>query len=205
MLWRKLNALIYPTRVPAISDSILNEGIQLSGQSLADAFNSVFAHQSNDSNDQSVQQQVRGEHFIGNSSPGSLFFAPVNCAEVFSYLHSMKNSKTKDADGIQTGPVKYVLDIITPVVTHIYNLILSSGVFPKMMQIARVVPIYKNGDKNNLNNYRPISVLPVFSKVIEKIMHSRIISYLNKYNLLQNFQHGFRKHRSTETALATQK
>lgn len=88
--------------------------------------------------------------------------------EVFSFISSVKSSKSQDTDGIQIGPVKHVLDIICPVLTHNYNLILSSGQFPKDMQIARVQPVFKKGDKNLLGNYRPISILPVFSKGIEK-------------------------------------
>ena len=82
---------------------------------------------------------------------------------------------------------------------------LTTGVFPSRMQIAKVSVIYKSGEKNNLSNYRPVSVLPIFSKGLEKVINNRIENFSKKHNLLTDCQHGFRKRRSTETALLVQK
>lgn len=73
------------------------------------------------------------------------------------------------------------------------------------MQIAKVSVIYKSGDKNKLSNYRPVSVLPIFSKGLEKVINIRIENFSKKHNLLTDSQRGFRKRRSTETALLVQK
>lgn len=86
-----------------------------------------------------------------------------------------------------------------------YNLVLESGCFPKQMQIAKVVAIYKGGDKNNLKNLRPISILPVWSKGIEQIMHMRLYAFLMKRSLIAPAQYRFLKGKSTELALLTQK
>ena len=69
------------------------------------------------------------------------------------------------------------------------------------MKLVRVVPLYKSGDKNLLSNYRPVSVLPVFSKFLEKAVYNRLIRYLDKYEILYNNQLGFRKKHSTSLAL----
>ena len=69
------------------------------------------------------------------------------------------------------------------------------------MKLVRVVPLYKSGDKNLLSNYRPVSVLPVFSKFLEKAVYNRLIRYLDTYEILYNNQHGFRKKHSTSLAL----
>lgn len=118
---------------------------------------------------------------------------------------STKNSKCSDIDGLQIQPVKYVINIISPILEHIVNCIFAEGVFPKKLQLAKVAVIFKDGDTNSFTNYRPISILPVFSKCVEKLILIRITNFSDKHNLITECQFGFRKGRSTETALLTQK
>jgi hypothetical protein len=86
---------------------------------------------------------------------------------------------------------------------HLVNLSLSEGIFPDELKLARVAPIYKSGDPKLINNYRPISVLPFFSKIFEKIIYSRLITFINKHNLIYRYQFGFRHQYSTLLALVT--
>lgn len=135
-----------------------------------------------------------------------LFFHPTNNVhEVTSIFQGLRNSRSQEADELQIKPIKYVIDLLAPILTHIYNLSLTTGVFPSRMQVAKVTVIYKNGDKNNFGNCRPVSVLPIFSKGIEKIINARIENFSKKHNLLTDCQHGFRKGQSTQTALLVQK
>ena len=93
------------------------------------------------------------------------------------------------------------IDYLTEPLLHIINLSLSKGVFPTELKIAKVLPLYKGNEKNILKNYRPISLLPVLSKIFEKVMYNRLISFLNINDLLYKLQFGFRKKHSTNTAL----
>ena len=77
-----------------------------------------------------------------------------------------------------------------------------SGVFPDMFKIAKVVPIFKGGDHSKLVNYRPVSVLPAVSKILERLMYNRIVQFVDKYSLLSKWQFGFRSHKSTQDAIA---
>lgn len=132
---------------------------------------------------------------------------PKSCHSVRSKdrIFSLNNSGSCDKDGIKVKPVKYVMDVIAPSLTHIFNLCLANGVFPQQMQIARVAVVYKKGDKNDFANYRPLSILPVFSKGLEKVILTRMNNFCSKHNILTPSQFGFRKHRSTELALLEQK
>ena len=79
---------------------------------------------------------------------------------------------------------------------------MNAGIFPDKLKIAKVIPIHKTGSTENVNNYRPISVLPIFSKIFEKCLYNRLLNFLNQCNILSNSQYGFRPGHSTSSALA---
>ena len=87
-------------------------------------------------------------------------------------------------------------NFIVPI-THVMNLSIINGVVPNELKVAKVVPIYKSGDRRLINNYRPVSVLPCFSKILEKLMYNRISNFIHKHSLLNEYQFGFRQKRST--------
>lgn len=182
-------------------DTIFHNGENVTGNRLANVFNDFFVNQF-------LQSRVhKNPSFPASylSNPHSVFLCPTTEQQVMSTIINMKNSTACDVDDMQIKPVKYVADIIAIPLAHVFNLILSTGSFPKKMQTAKVILIFKGGDKNLPKNYRPISILPVFSKVIEKLIHARLSDFLTKHSLLHGFQHGFHKHCSTETALLKQK
>jgi len=98
--------------------------------------------------------------------------------------------KTKDSygyDGISTRILKISAPYVVSPLTYITNKILSSGLFPDRLKYSEVKPLYKNGDASDLSNYRPISLLISFSKVIEKILHKRLYDFFDQQkNLLKS-------------------
>ena len=97
--------------------------------------------------------------------------------------------------------IKHSVSFLLVPLTHIFNLSLKTGIFPEEMKKAKVIPFHKSGDRTNINNYRPISILLSFSKILEKIIARRLVNYLEKYNFLSSSQHGYRCNHSTESAL----
>ena len=97
--------------------------------------------------------------------------------------------------------LKQVIPNIVKPLTYICNKSFLEGCFPDSMKISRIVPIFKAGDKNTLDNYRPISILPQFSKVLEKLFQNRLLNFVEKNNVLNDNQYGFRRNRSTTIAL----
>ena len=97
--------------------------------------------------------------------------------------------------------VKNVIECIARPLTHICNQSLQTGVFPNNMKTAKVILIHKTGDKHVLSNYRPISLLPQFSKILEKIFYTRINEFITKHNILYEQQYGFRAKRTTSFAI----
>ena len=85
--------------------------------------------------------------------------------------------------------------------THIMNMSILHGVFPSELKIAKVIPLFKAGDKMVMSNYRPVSVLPLFSKILERLMYTRLLKFINENGLLYKFQFGFRESHSPNLAI----
>ena len=90
--------------------------------------------------------------------------------------------------------------IVEPI-THIINLSITNGSVPDKKKLARVIPVFKCNDQTQLSNHRPTSVLPPFSKILERVIYNRMVHYLDNYNILCYKQFGFRKGYSTSMAL----
>lgn len=114
---------------------------------------------------------------------------------------SMKSSHTAGVDGICSKILKAIVNEIVEPLVYSFSLSLLCGVVPKMTKVARIIPVFKSGDKNNMHNYRPISILPTLSKVLEKIVYCRLSDYLDELNILVTSQYGFRKKRTTCMAI----
>ena len=97
--------------------------------------------------------------------------------------------------------IKQFINILAEPLSHIFNLSFTSGIFPDDMKIARVLPLFKAGDRAIFTNYRPVSSLPGFSKFLKKVMYNRLMAYLEKCMILRDNQYGFRKNHSTSLAL----
>ena len=124
-----------------------------------------------------------------------------NVEEVTAIIKQLHNKTSTDAYDINIRMIKETVDIIAPILTKFYNKCLNIGIFPDSLKIAKVHPIFKKGDATVTTNYRPISVLPILSKMLEKIILRRIEEYLEEWNYITDSQHGFRQNHSTTTAL----
>ena len=127
-------------------------------------------------------------------------FKTVSRYEVKQQLKSIKRNKATGLDDLPPGLIKDSAELISAPLAHLINLSLKTGIFPTDWKTAKVIPTHKSGAHSNPDNYRPISVLPVISKVIEKVIHHQLIIFLDKNHLLTNFQFGFRPKLSTEYA-----
>jgi len=133
----------------------------------------------------------------------NLFSVKINSKEILNIIQHFKDNVACGFDKISVKILKNIAPHIINPLTHVFNLSLEVGVFPDKLKIAIIKPLHKGGDKENMNNYRPISMLSRFSKIFEKIIKARLIDYLEKNNFLSKNQYGFRPNRSTEDALYT--
>ena len=121
--------------------------------------------------------------------------------DVLSYIGSLKNKTSCGFDEISPQILKLSAPFIADSITYLLNLCLSKNYFPDEFKYAKIIPLHKKGDVSDINNYRPISLLPVISKVLEHHIHIHLTTFIEKYQLLNENQSGFRKHHSCETTL----
>ena len=126
---------------------------------------------------------------------------PIHPDEVSEIIKGLKNSKSTGTDFISTWIVKLVSKDILPALTHIINLSISKSEFPLLWKLAKVVPLLKKGDPLIAKNYRPVALLPIFSKILEKAVFQQLVEYLDQNNLLSPDHHGSRQGHNTATAL----
>jgi hypothetical protein len=146
------------------------------------------------------QSPIDPTSFIANTSNDSIVITPTEPTEILNILRDIKTI-AEGWDGLSSKTIKSVYPLICHPLTHIVNLLISQGVVPSELKKAIIHPIFKKDDPRKLTNYRPISILPLFSKVIEKVMYKRIYHFLTQRNLLYDYQFGFRQKYNTNLAL----
>lgn len=139
---------------------------------------------------------------VSNDSP-SFRPQPIHPDTLILTIKHLNNTKSFGSDYISLNFIKDSLPIITFYLTTIINTSINTGIFPAAWKHAVVTPLHKKGDMENTSNYRPISLLPIFSKILEKIIANQLTLFLENNHLLTDNQHGFRPKLSTTTALTT--
>ena len=133
----------------------------------------------------------------------SRFLADITPIEVLNIFESLKTKFSLDTYGLNHYYLKKICPVLLPVLTKLFQKCLDRQVFPDSFKIAKVKPLFKEGNDLDPSNYRPISLLPVVGKIFERVIYNRMNQYLTKYQILQNCQFGFRSKRSTIDALIT--
>ena len=164
-------------------------------ENMANAFNKYFANIC--TTIQAPNDNVISHTSYLNTSVHSTFnFKTINNATTLQYLSNLTNSYSCGHDNINNTLLKSISNEINSCITLIINQSIFTGSYPENLKLAKVIPIFKKKDKLEINNYRPISVLPVISKVFENVMHTQLLEYFTENNLLSSQQYGFRPNRS---------
>ncbi len=185
------NKSTFPQEFKIIGQTVTNK------EDIAQEFNSYFATIGKITG-QNVPQSIHHySEYLVNPVPNSIFLEPINQQSVIEIVQKLNPKTSSGHDEIPTKVIKESINNFIDPITHILNLSLNTGVIPRQLKEAKVIPIYKASDPSLLQNYRPISLLPAFSKIFEKMIYNKIISFLNCQNILYKHQYGFRSKHST--------
>ena len=192
----KVNANVHKVTHINVDNSQVTEPDQI-----ANSFNKQFINKPLELSTAQQNNISSPSHFIENHfNENSFFVAPTTPEEVLKIIHSLKNSGAYDIYDLSTHIIKSIAKHIAAPISQIFNCSILEGVFPSKLKSSKVVPIYKNSDTHDLNNYRPISILPITSKIFEKLFLIRLQQFLLQFKIISDTQHGFRKNHSTTTA-----
>ena len=168
---------------------------------MADHFNNFFVNIGSDLSKKIPPSSKKPQEFLKGNYRSSMFLLPTTAEEIIDIIGNLKNSKSSGHDNIPVSLIKSCSSLLAPILAHINNQSFTDGIFLDALKVARVVPIFKGGDAECISNYRSISILPVFSKISEKIMYKRLEKYLTNNLILHQNQFGFQSKLSTTMAL----
>ena len=129
--------------------------------------------------------------YLKQPTKNSMFLTPTNPTEIYNTINNLNSSKAMDIYDIPVKLLKLGNDFISVQLANIFNHSFDNGIFPDKLKCAYVIPIHKADSKLDINKYRPISILPAISKILEKIMANRLLAFLDKNNTIFEHQFGF--------------
>ena len=200
--WNLLNSVIkYSPKNDDIA-YLTVDGIQIENNTqMANKLNEYFTNIGDKLSSQIPPTTNNFNNYLKGNYANSISLYPVDAWEIVSIVDNLQNKCSRGYDNIPVNIMKQsIINIATPL-SDIINLSMCTGIFPDSLKIAKVRPIFKGGDKDALCNYRPISVLPSFSKIFEKVIYKRLMEYISSKSILNNNQYGFRKNHSTYMAI----
>ena len=200
--WKVLNEMRHKRKSVSFPNYIeINQQLITDRRIIVNKFNHYFVNIAQNLNNSKPESDFKDyKRFLKNRVHETMFFSEIESNEIDDIIGDLNPNKSSD---MSPRVLKLFRQYISPTMANLLNRCMYSGTFPDVLKIARVIPLYKSGDRNNIGNYRPISLLPVFSKIFEKLIHKRVLAFLDKHSVLYNKQFGFRKRHSTIHALNT--
>ena len=199
-VWTIIKHVINKRRNAKTSDKFIqNNKIITDPKEIANGFNDYFVNIGPGLASKINTSATSYQSYLPESFNSSFFLQPTCENEIKKLICQLKEGAAGN-DGISPKYLKCVSEVIAYPLTRIANLSFE-GVFPEELKCANVIPLYKAQDPMLFNNYRPISLLSVFSKIIERLMYNRLVEFLNKNNFFNKYQFGFRNNHSTVMAL----
>jgi hypothetical protein len=197
LLERKQKDTNYP-------DSFEVKGSRVSSEEcIANEFNEFFRNIGDSLAKEIEVSKINFQDYLEkNEKPrGGFGFKRISETDIEKIVKKMKGKTSSSFDGMSNKLLKAIIHNLIKPITSLINLSLQTGYIPPAWKCAKIIPLFKSGNKENMSNYRPISLLPTLSKVIEKVVYHQLINYLEANSILYNQQFGFRKGRTTEDAL----
>ena len=202
-IWKIIKTITYKNRQSiSIPNSFKNaDETPIGEHDIADAFNNFFTNIGSNLSKQITPQCSSICDTLLDTNCNSMFLSETNVSEIITIVSKLTQKTSTDCNDMNMSLVKNIIHLVVQPFTYICHLSFATGIFPYAMKIAKIIPIYKTGAKDEFNNYRPISLLPQFSKILEKLFDDRLEQFICKNNILTDCQFGFRTGRSSSMAI----
>ena len=179
---------------------ILNDLEFFDKKTIAENFNKFFSKIGPKLASKIPHWLISFEDFLHGDYP-SLEEKPITDDELKEALQTLKTKNSSGYDQIFSDVIKHISQSIFEPLRHIFNLSIGKGILSDQLKIGKVTPLFKKGDNALMDNYRPISVLPCFSNILERILYNKPYSFFSENNILYKKQFGFQKQHSTHHAI----
>ena len=181
----------------AIKEMKINNKIVTDPMTIANEFNKFFTNIGPNLANTISNVDEGISDYLDGSFQNSMCAIHTDPVEIQNITNNLKSSSSKGVDGVSPKIVKEVIKAIAQPLATVFNISLGNGLFLDKLKIAKIIPTYKSEDRLLTNNYRPISVLPFFPKIFERLMYNRLNNYLDANKIIVDNQYGFRKEHST--------
>ena len=183
--------LQYPTSIVVSGKNITNR------KQIANEFNNYFANICDNIHNQIPDSNAQFTEYLSENNINSMFLEEIDEYYILNIAKKLKPKLSCGHDNISTKLLKESIHNFVEPLTHIFNRSLCTGIVPDQLKLAKVIPIFKASDRNKCENYRPISLLPSISKILEKIMYNKLYGFISANSLFYKHQYGFRKKHTT--------
>ena len=202
LVWKLINELRnQPAKNSSVDSLVVDDVLITDEKDIADAFNDHFASIGAAVAETVPTTDINFREFLTNPICNSLFLQPVSPAQITEAIRLIANKPSTDVNEISFKLIHSVAAQVSKPICHMYNLSISSGIFPASFKISKVIPIFKSGNSKQSGNYRGIALVNSFSKIFEKLVSDRLISFLSHNNFFFKDQYGFLKGRNTAQAV----
>ena len=206
--WQVINELRGKSKTPIKSDFVIDSEHIICRRKIANKFNEYFVSLAGKLNNDLLTTASDGglpinrlesfTQYLSKAVDCSIFMEDASVDEIMEIINGFENGKSSD---IPVIVLKKSANLICPTLVRLYNNCMNDGFFPPEFKKGKISPIFKKGNKASLENYRPISTLPIFGKIFEKVIYKRLYGFLTSKGILHDNQFGFRKGHSTSHAL----
>ena len=203
-LWEIFGPIVNPSKAKnstKISKLLVNDKITYNERDIAECFNAYFCNIGTSLAQKIPETNINPGNYLSPPILNSIYLDPITEDELCTLVSKLNHKKSVGPNDIPIKIFKQSIKELKGPILKIMNLSFENGIFPNILKIAKVIPLFKKSDPLKTENYRPISILSYISKILEKLMHKRIYSFLQHYHVPLSVQFGFRPNHSTNLAL----
>ena len=202
-IWIGINTLLNRHKKQQNTIYLEENGFISDPTKIANKFNDFFLNIAEKLSSKIENKNSSYQDYLKNPNKTKFFLKETTPDEVVKITDQLDSKKSSDIYNISPDVVKLSSQVVAEALSIIFNRCVREGHFPDALKLAKVIPIHKGDSVLSVANYRPISLLPIFSKIMERLIYNQFIEFINEQKILSELQFGFQKNKSTEQAITS--